>query len=606
MIPGVTGGIDTVRSDLDKIARIADPARLVRLDAYERLYKGLAYEGRPSFWDSTVPLQERAPCVTSGLPEAAGKRLVSLLFGSRQFPQIHVGLGAKNKPVNDLIAKVVEASALPIRMRAAVEQGLSLGTWMLVVGVRDGLPCLQIVSAKYATPELDASGRVLSVDVRYRYTRTVEGKPCVLWFRRVIDAQRDVVYQPIAAREDGREPTWIEDSERTVTHGLGFCPVLWHRHNPDPSDTDDLDGVPLFAGMEGELEALDFALSQRHRNGRYNGEPQIVVNGAEPEDLGADRGRGARVPGPGPSTANGGASQAFSWFNSFLGSRQNAGGAKKAPGTVWYFGNPSASATMLESSGAGARVLGEDAEGLRRAVLEARQIVIASPEQVGANASAALMEALHAPMIDHADTLRLEYGPALIEVVKMMLLVCAHYHRSAPGSVLIEGVELLASLDVKRLAIALTWGRYYEPTIADIAQGIGAASIAAGGRDVLSHRSAVRFVASFLDVEDVDAELAAINGIAQGSAPASDAQPAVDAAVEGAAAVADTALNGAQVTSLVEILGAVAAGTLPVETAKPLILAAFPSFDDARVESMLSPLRGRQAMPTQPTTESPK
>ena len=40
---------------------------------------------------------------------------------------------------------------------------------------------------------------------------------------------------------------------------------------------------------------------------------------------------------------------------------------------------------------------------------------------------------------------------------------------------------------------------------------------------------------------------------------------------------------------------------LPIDSAKPLILAAFPSFDDARVESMLTPLRNRAPVLTEPT-----
>lgn len=612
MIPGITGGIGLIRSDLDRIARVADPERLRRLDTYERLYKGLAYEGRPSFWDNSVPLAERSPCVTSGLPEASGKRLCALVFGARQFPQITAGKGAQYATVNALIASAIESASLPLRMRALLEQGLSIGTWCAVAGLRDGLPVLQILSAKYVTPDLSDDGTVLSIDVRYRYTGLHEGKRCVLWYRRTIDAERDVVYLPQPAQDSGREPEWIEDPKRSRDHSLGFCPVLWHRHNPDPSDTDDIDGVPLFAGMEGELEALDFALSQRHRNGRYNGEPQVLVSGAAPDDMQAPSGRTARAPAPGASSAQGGDRQQFSWFNSLWGSNRRGGtesATKKAPGSVWWLTTPGASATMLESNGAGARILSEDADGLRRAILEARQIVIASPEQAGANASAALMESLHAPMVDHADTLRLEYGPALIDVVKMLLRVMKVAAARGTGAVRIAGADALASLSLATLSLSLAWGRYYEPTLSDISQAVGAASIAAGGAPVLSHRSAVRFVASLVDVDDVDAEVEAILGSQaddRATLDAADAQGTLPTPVtDGAAAVADTALNGAQVTSLVEILGAVAAGTLPVETAKPLILAAFPSFDDARVESMLSPLRNRIASPAPAVSSSP-
>jgi len=61
------------------------------------------------------------------------------------------------------------------------------------------------------------------------------------------------------------------------------------------------------------------------------------------------------------------------------------------------------------------------------------------------------------------------------------------------------------------------------------------------------------------------------------------------------AAVADTALNGAQVGSLLEIITAVAAGTLPVDTARAIIGEAFPTFDATKIDAMLLPLRNRPA-----------
>ena len=54
--------------------------------------------------------------------------------------------------------------------------------------------------------------------------------------------------------------------------------------------------------------------------------------------------------------------------------------------------------------------------------------------------------------------------------------------------------------------------------------------------------------------------------------------------------VQDLALNGAQVSSLLEIITAVSSGTLPAATAREVIASAFPSFDAARIDRMLSPL----------------
>lgn len=66
-----------------------------------------------------------------------------------------------------------------------------------------------------------------------------------------------------------------------------------------------------------------------------------------------------------------------------------------------------------------------------------------------------------------------------------------------------------------------------------------------------------------------------------------------------AAAVQDTALNGAQVTSLLDIINAVAEGRLPKGTAKPLILAAFPGINESQVEGMLGPIEEGKAKPAE-------
>lgn len=57
----------------------------------------------------------------------------------------------------------------------------------------------------------------------------------------------------------------------------------------------------------------------------------------------------------------------------------------------------------------------------------------------------------------------------------------------------------------------------------------------------------------------------------------------------GAATVADTAMNGAQVTSIVEIITQVAAGAIPASTAAALIRSAFPAIPSANISEMLAP-----------------
>lgn len=58
--------------------------------------------------------------------------------------------------------------------------------------------------------------------------------------------------------------------------------------------------------------------------------------------------------------------------------------------------------------------------------------------------------------------------------------------------------------------------------------------------------------------------------------------------------VADTAMNGAQVSGLKSIVESVAQGILPIETGVHLIMVGFPSVSEADARSILNPLRGHQ------------
>ena len=56
-------------------------------------------------------------------------------------------------------------------------------------------------------------------------------------------------------------------------------------------------------------------------------------------------------------------------------------------------------------------------------------------------------------------------------------------------------------------------------------------------------------------------------------------------------AVQDTALNGAQVESLISIVNQVSTGVISIDTAKPLMRAAFPAMDDVLIDQMLSGIK---------------
>jgi len=73
---------------------------------------------------------------------------------------------------------------------------------------------------------------------------------------------------------------------------------------------------------------------------------------------------------------------------------------------------------------------------------------------------------------------------------------------------------------------------------------------------------------------------------------AAQTQSASGATVGGetTANVAASALNGAQVTSLVDVITQVGTGAMPKETAKPVLQAAFPSFSEELINAIIDPI----------------
>lgn len=61
--------------------------------------------------------------------------------------------------------------------------------------------------------------------------------------------------------------------------------------------------------------------------------------------------------------------------------------------------------------------------------------------------------------------------------------------------------------------------------------------------------------------------------------------------------IAKTALNGAQVTALANLIQQAAAGLLPVDSLPPIIRASFPNLDESTIEEIVRPLEGFKATP---------
>jgi hypothetical protein len=609
-----------------EVTALGEDARYWRINALEAMWNGVDIAPRPSFWDTSVPLRERAPAVRAKLARTAGLRLAHMVAGERSFPTVTVGASGYKVALTDserealqaLTDEIITTAKLSPRLRALLIEGLKTGSAVCVQSLAHGRPRVQILPAKWCTASRDSAGTIVRLVVQYK-TPGADGKLYV--YRREIGDGRDVAYEAIPAeRLASPEFAWSQ-VDIAHTRPIEFVAVVWTRNLCEAvEESHAIDGHALAEGLEDELAAIDLELSQLLRNALYNGEPQMVRTGVDPEKPAVPMGAQGREAAPG-----------FSWTNSILPAWMRGGGkpaTQKAPGKVWDLAVGS-DAKLLESTGAGAVIIGGAVDRLTRIATDNMGVVMVDPATLGGgDLSARALAMLHGPQLDTADNLRVEYGGALVEIVSQFLRLCA-------GAAAADAGVRLSSWDKARGALAkcwaigadkapewnppaitLAWGEYFEPGWSDISAAVDATTKAVDGR-VMSRKAAVGMLAPLVGTVDAAAELEAIDADEGASreavrstldaldgpravpaddapeivetAPAEVAVPAEDVpAVVDPATVKDAAaaLNGAQVSSLLEIVTAVAQGQLPRASGVAMLLAAFPLTAD-QAESVM-------------------
>jgi len=154
---------------------------------------------------------------------------------------------------------------------------------------------------------------------------------------------------------------------------------------------------------------------------------------------------------------------------------------------------------------------------LKRETLEAAHCVIPDPEKVtGAAQSGRALQMLYAPMTSRANAYRTQYGNhAVIPILQDFLKAARTLAPEPPkmGERVIENPpeKPATKLVPQKLGtsdrVQLKWPPYFPAGWPDIAQAVTAAQTAAGGKPIVSQRTAVRAVAQLFGVTDVEEEL---------------------------------------------------------------------------------------------------
>lgn len=496
------------------------------LENLERYARGTQYDGRPNFFDPSVPLWDRAPCVVYPVVKIAIESNVDLVLGEARFPEITSNPGEDDSDVEGLnkedslkVDRAILELTKRVRFRSvsrkALKHAQAARSVAGIVGTRSGKPFVELVRSRWCEPTFGNQGEVTKLEIRYPYLKPEKQhdgtwKLIALLYRRVIDTKSDTTYQPVPADQQGREPqqdAWVVDEAKTVHHKLGFCPVHWYPHDPECSTVADFDGEAIHEEVLDEIQALDLTLSQRHRSALFCGDPQIIETGVE---------RGYNPSGATgaisvPATASGGTPSAANPVTARYESSGPKQGRIKSPGGVWQYEDTNVNVDYLVLPPGSLEALENNGADLRNKIAEALAVVLIDPQNAKftSDMSGRAVEMLRSRQFDRCDQIRDDVGDNwVLPVVKLLLRVALKTNLKIPAVVAVR--ELLArfvSDDGDALMLTLRWPTgYVKPSPKDESDTT-VSVVAARSAKLITKRSAVQKLAPFYGVSNVDQAL---------------------------------------------------------------------------------------------------
>jgi hypothetical protein len=448
------------------------PERCHRLSVLGLVLRGRLYDNlRHAFHEEKnganeyIPLRLRRPCVRYGLCRLVVDDSVALLFSEGHFPTVDAG--KEGAEINRALARIIKEAKLNEVMVDAATRG-AVGSVAILFRVLGARVFFVALDSAYLTPiwREDAPDILHSVTERYKVkgaTLIAMGYAAIeadqdYWFQREWNDAQEITYLPLAvdAARDGAAPE--VDEERTVTHALGFVPMVWVKNLPGG---DEVDGAPTFPDevIDTSIE-IDYQLSQAGRGLKYSQDPTLLLK--EP----------AVADGP------------------MVRSASNAIVVDK-----------DGDAKLLEINGSAVAAVIDYVQTLRELALETARGNRSSADKISAAQSGRAMELMHAPLIRLADQLRVSYGEgALLELLTMVCRASEKIALSYKDGSKVGALKLSAPL-------ALRWPAWFPPTAEDKQTTANTLKtlVEAG---ILSRETATKIAAADYDIEDVEAERA--------------------------------------------------------------------------------------------------
>ncbi len=445
--------------------------RTHRLQALRRVLDGSLYDDlRYAFHeeysdDSTakkyIPLRKRRPSVQYNVCRLVVDDSVAMLFSEGHFPVIE----HEDEDTKETLKQITTSCLLNWTMIEAATQG-AVGSTVLWLRILDGRIYVQPRTTEFLTPTCNPKRPDELTKVRERYKR--KGQELkdlgydippdslkVDWWWTVDYTQAEEIwYLPQKAEDKDEEPT--RDESQTVTHDLGFVPMIWIKNLPGGNG---IDGAPTFsdAAIKMMIES-DYLLSQAGRGLKYASDPLLMIK----EPAGGEGGDMVRS-----------ASNAI-----VVGEKGDA--------------------KLVEIQGDGANAVLEFVRAVRELAIEQLHGNRTNADKISAAQSGRAMELMNQALIWLADKLRISYGEnGLKKLLAMIVAIGAKTQLIAPDGT--------AYPTLKPGPITLRWPAWYPPTSTD-KQDMATTLRTHTDAGHMSQETAIKIVAQHYDVEDVNAE----------------------------------------------------------------------------------------------------
>ena len=500
----------TVRDLINNAPDFRDDRRYKLLDKREAYYRGTAYDDRPYEWDGTLrqghrlfpeqffniqikpesmpSVTKRRPPVQYNMARAIIDRFVSLLFGEHRFPTVKVSIDTPSQEYFNKLLKNIKAKAA--FMEAATLGGMS-GSVIVMFKIINGRFQLESFNTKFATPLWADyhAGLMEAFRFAYPFQKDHLDKDTKKWkkgwflYERVVTETQDIIFEPRQLKDD---LSGLADSEKdkkpqvqeVYNHAFGFVPAVFIQNLPR---YDQIDGDTDSEGAYDLIDRVNELLSSIVGGMHGNLDPTVVIA------IAAEEARAAGMIGARGELK--------------LGSQNNG-----------IFVGKDGKASYMEYGGEAAKVAVDLAKVFRDYVLEVTECIIADPHRLSGNAqSAAAIEKLYSHMLAKCDKLRNQYGENGLKRLLILMLRAAEavknrgeklwYPRSKDPKT--EKVtELVPDFDLTEDDLELSWGRYFEPMMADTFQAVESANLASGGKAVARLDTLVHFLADYLGDDD--------------------------------------------------------------------------------------------------------